>query len=109
MALNYDSETGNDYESIYYGEDTVTGLIIIGGIYNDGPNSMKVKVTVDDLWGETGQFTEDTILANTLWRLNTLVDIGTAAYPFTTINVEVKSETTDLHTSYRARGLDVEN
>lgn len=109
MSLNYDSQTGDDYETIYYAEDTTNGLFIVGGIYNDGPNSMKVKVTVDDLWGETGQFTEDTILANTLWRLNTLVDIGTAAYPFSTIRVEVKSETTGLPADYRARGLDIEN
>lgn len=109
MALNYDSTTGNDYEEIYSAEDTVSGVIILGGIYNDGPESMMVKITVDDLFGHTNQQLEDTIPTNSLWKIDTLQDIGTAIPPYGNITIEVKSAGIDAPTDYRSRGLDIEN
>lgn len=110
MALNYDGQTTTSYVNIYDNEDTVTGFILIGGIFNDASlNSMVVKLIVNDLFDGTDQVTETTILPGTFWKLNTLVEILTGRPPYSRIRVDVKSLLPGLHADFRARGLDIEN
>ena len=102
MGISVDSQSTNSYVNIADVTNT-PGILLYGGIMNDGPYTICVKTTVNDLFGNDDQTSTSVITPGVYWSVDSLINIGTANPPYGRIRVDVKSLLSNLHGNFRAR------
>jgi len=98
--------TGDAFEQLFSQSYGGEGLRFWGGIKNTGgSNSMSVRVTVTDAWGDTESGTV-TVAAGVKLSFDAIVSTySTAQPPFTAITVEVESTSAGNSTTYELHTL----
>lgn len=90
--MQYTGTTTDTFVAVLTQTDVSDGLHFFGGIKNtDGANTMTVRVTVTDVWGDN-EVQSFTVVAGMKLSFNTISDsFVTAQPPFSDILVEVQS------------------
>lgn len=104
MGFIKDDSTADEYETLWeYGNDSGAGFDFFGSIKNSGANSMTVRLTVGDIFGNTDQ-NATPVLAGDMWDFRSVVTgMFGSAMPMARFSIEIKSTVAGLPTTYQGR------